>query len=237
MKVWRLVAVLAYAFSFDGCGGSGGGGGLPGEFLTITAVGGSDYGGGPGSGNGGNGGAITGVAVGAMKVSASTSPPAAPTLPTPPTTGTELTNAMITAGTPIAGNILVSSTLQISAGVSPAVIASSTGDVVISGTLIGERGAGSTTIGVTVNAPAGTIYVLGELRTRGTAGAPDNPNGGAVILNAQRIIVTGTIDTSGEALPAGTGGNGGNLSMDTTGGGGTSLFLIGYLTTSGGPGG
>jgi hypothetical protein len=155
----------------------------------------------------------------------------------PPTLGTELTNPMITAGVPIAGNVLVSGTLQIASGTNPATITTNTGDVVIRGSLIAERSAGATTNAISINASAGTIYVLGSIIARGTAGTPDNQHGGDVTLTAQRIVITGTIDTGGLSRPASTGGNGGAVMLDTgivpsT----TILVLDGVIRTPGGAG-
>lgn len=232
MKGWKLAAIFLFGAAFDGCGGSHDDPSPP-PPLSILANGGGAFTQTTIS-TGGNGGAITAASSGAMKLFNSGNHPTRPTAPTPPATGTELTNAMITAGTPIVGNVLVSSSLQIAAGVNPAVITTNTGDVVIRGSLLGERSAGATTVGITVNAPAGTIYVIGSIRTKGTPGTPDNPNGGPISLTAQRIVVLGTLDSSGEALPAGTGGNGGAISMDTTGGGGTSLFLLGGAVNAAG---
>ena len=189
-------------------------------------------------GNGHSGGDLIARASGAIRLASVESGPSAPSLPAAPTTGTELTNAMITAGAPIAGNILVSSTLQIAAGVNPATITTNTGDVVIRGSLFGERSAGTVTNDIAISAPAGTIYVIGEIRTPGTAGAPVNPDGGDITLTAMRIVIAGSIDARGLSNPTGTGGNGGSVMIDTTGGGGTEiLFTSGSMAAMGGDGG
>lgn len=230
MNTRRLLLLGVFAFAFDGCGGGSSGG------TFLDASGGTASAKGIAGASGGGGGALNVHSAGVIKIGVSTGP-AAPALPQPPTTGTELTNAMIAAGTPIPGNILVSSTLQILGGPDPATITSSTGDIVILGTLIGERSAGTTTKAISISAPAGTIYVRGTLRTRGTAGSPDNPHGGDITLTAQRIVVTGTIDAGGEDEPGGVGGDGGNLLLDTTGAGGTDVLCRGkLLTTVGGAG-
>jgi hypothetical protein len=207
------------------------------DSLTISAVGGNTTAPALVVATAGTGGAITAAATGPMNLGNTATLPAAPALPTPPATGTELTNALITAGAPIAGNVLVSSTLQIAAGVNPAVITTNSGDVVILGSLIAERSAGAATNGIQINAPAGTIYVLGSISATGTAGAPDNPNGGGVALTATRIVVTGTIDTSGEIETAGPGGLGGAVMLDTTAVGGSFIYFTGgFIRSAGGNG-
>ncbi|HVE43262.1 MAG TPA: hypothetical protein VNM14_25525 [Planctomycetota bacterium] len=182
----------------------------------------------------GTGGSVTVGATGPINLGSGATIPSAPALPSAPGTGTELTNAMI--GTTVVGNILISSTLQITGAANPAVITTNNGDVVISGTLIAERGAGATTNGITINAPAGTIYVLGAIRASGTAGAPDNPNGGAVALLANRIVMTGSIDTSGETEAAAPGGLGGQVSLLAGPSGEFVYFTGGSIVTSGGSG-
>lgn len=145
---------------------------------------------------------------------------------------------MIIAGAPIAGNVLISSTLQIAAaGVNPAAIVTNTGDVVVRGTLIAERSSGSTTNAINISAPSGTIYILGSIQTSGTPGTIDNPNAGNLSLTAKRIVVDGTVDASGEASTTAAGGHGGTVTLDTTGAGGTDiLFTGGILKTAGGSG-
>jgi hypothetical protein len=237
----RLAAVALTLLAFAGCHedptvvsvlvGPGS------DLLTINARGGNTSAPALVVAAAGTGGDVKAFATGAMNLGSAGSVFAAPAVPVAPATGTELTNAMITAGTPIAGNVLVSSTLQIAAGVFPAAIATNNGDVVILGSLIAERGAGATTNSITISAPAGTIYVLGSIRASGTAGAPDNPNGGSVTLTAARIVLTGSIDTSGELEAAAAGGNGGAVLLDTTAAGGSFIsFTSGSIASSGGNG-
>jgi hypothetical protein len=205
------------------------------DALTLTAEGGaSSVPAGVVAGAGG-GGAVQMLATGPINLGNAATIPAAPALPSSPATGTELTNALI--GTTVVGNIFVSSTLQISGAANPAVIATNTGDVVILGSLIAQQSAGPTMNGITINAPAGTIYVFGAIQASGTAGVPDNPNGGAVTLNALRIVVTGSIVTSGETESVGAGGSGGAVMLNTTAAGGSSIFFTGgSIVTSGGSG-
>src|SRR5687767_1345266 len=122
----RWVA-LSLALIIPACGGGSSGSGAP--PLTILATGGGSV-----NGAGGQGAKITLRSAGA--ITSAEGAPGAPALPAVPATGTELNNGMIAAGTPVAGNILVSPTLQIAASVNPAVITTNTGDVVIHGTLI-----------------------------------------------------------------------------------------------------
>lgn len=236
MTPLRLGLLVLMACALAGCGKSSSSDKSPPDLLRIEATGGSAD---SDSllGSGGGGGDLTVRASGTLQFAVGENGPAAPSLPAAPTTGTELTNAMITAGTPIAGNVLVSSTLQINAGVNPAVITTNTGDVVILGSLIGERSAGTATNGITIQAPAGTIYVLGAIQTSGTAGTPDNPHAGNLSLTAQRIVITGTVDARGEDNSAALGGDGGSVTVDTTGGGGTEvLYAGGAILSSGGLG-
>src|SRR5579863_8401168 len=126
----------------------------PPEPLHISAAGGtttSDT----FLGTGHSGGKISMFAAGSIMVTAAAQGPSTPALPSAPSTGTELTNAMIIAGTPIAGNVRVSSTLQIAAGVNPATVTTNSGDVVISGNLIAERSTNTITNSVSISAPSG----------------------------------------------------------------------------------
>jgi hypothetical protein len=185
---------------------------------------------------GGSGGDITVRASEAVQFASAETGPSTPSLPAAPTTGTELTDAMIATGSPIAGNILISSTLRIAAGVNPATITTNDGDIVISGSLLGERSAAAKTNGISISAPAGTIYVLGEIRTPGTAGTPQNPDGGDITLTAMRIVIAGSIDARGLADLKGSGGNGGAVTIDTTGGGTEVLYTAGSIVAMGGDG-
>lgn len=153
-----------------------------------------------------------------------------------PAGGTELTNAMIVAGTPIAGSVRLSSTLQITGAGNPATL-TATGDVIIAGSLIAERGVGATTNSIVINATSGTIYIEGSVLACGSPGAPDNPNGGNVTLNGQRIVVYGSIDTRGESSSSGPGGNGGAIRFDSLFPGGLDILVSGgVLNSNGGSG-
>lgn len=217
------------------CGGGGGGGGGGGSSFSVSSAPGSA------SGSATAGAASAGLAGSFLAYSrgdihfGQVSPPPVPTLPTPPTTGTVVTTAILAA--PPAnfgadGNLLINGAVT-TPGTGIIGIAATRGDIVVSGSLQSSGAAAPDTI--VLSAPVGTVYITGSVRT--TLGKTAGANGGALLVQARRIIVTGSIDTSADSNAAGDGGRGGVVSFDTTGAaGGTSIYALGSIHTSGGTG-
>lgn len=183
-------------------------------------------------GTGGAGGVVDIRSIGDLKVGGSTVAPSKPTAPVAPafsaTTGADVTFP----AAPGTGNLFVRNTLTTPGG--PETISTSNGDIVVTGTL--RAGAPADTL--TLSAPAGTVYISGKIITSTTGVGPNGNAGAIVLINAARIVVTGTIDTRGQSVLAGIGGDGGDVTLDTTGSaGGSAIFMIGgTLNTAGGSG-
>jgi hypothetical protein len=158
--------------------------------------------------------------------------PARATIPTAPATGTVLTSLSGTTAT--ADTIILSGPVTTTGG-GNVEVTSTDGDIVISGTLTTED-LGPNRAGITLNAPLGTIYVTGALRTSGADGTPDGDGGGSIVLSARRIVITGTVDASGEDSAASSGGNAGSIQIGTTGQEPTEIFVTGTIVASGGSG-
>ena len=144
--------------------------------------------------------------------------PTAPAVPAAPTMGTTLP---IIAGplstTAVAGTVLISGTVVGDAS-GTVTITSNGGDIVVSGSLTsGDVVPGpSVPDNITLNAPNGTVYVLGTISTRNTDGTLDGDAGGTVTINAMRIVLTGTIDTRGEDSSLATVGDGGAVTLSSS---------------------
>ena len=131
-----------------------------------------------------------------------------PRTPVAPTTGNELDNADVVAGSPSTATSFSPRTLQIvatGAGTTHT-ITSNNGDIVINGTLIAERSTGTTTNSITLSAPAGTVFIHGTVQATGTPGVIDNPDGGTITINAARVVVTGYHQRQRRVEPRGAGG-------------------------------
>jgi hypothetical protein len=203
--------------------------------LTITTDGGS------GSdtsvavgGTGGAGGAIQAFVTLDLNCGAPTTTLVLPTTPSAPTTGTAINPGDLSGADVLgAGNLILSGSVDATTGNRS--ITSTTGDIVISGTLRSSDAAGAYG-DLTLTALNGTIYVTGTIRTGNWDGVQDGEAAGALTLNARRIVITGTIDASGEGQTAGggDGGDGGTVNVMISGGGDHIYFTAGSITSSGG---
>ena len=172
MTARRLSAFAALLIALTGChddpevvtilvGGTATG-------LTIEAVGGSSTATAPAvaaTGAGGNGGAVNLSSNETMNVGVVFTALTAPTAPTAPATGTTIATGAIAADINQAGNVLLSGIYTDGlSGAPPRLIQSTTGDIVLSGTLTAfDPGAGATQA-ITLDAPNGTVYITGTLR-------------------------------------------------------------------------
>ena len=89
--------------------------------------------------------------------------------------------------------------------------------------------------GLTLQAPAGTVYVAGTIDADGTAAGPA---GGAITISAQRIVITGSVSASG--ADGTVGGDGAAVTLaarDLMFLGGAVRLHGGAGTTAGGRGG
>lgn len=104
---------------------------------------------------------------------------AAPDAPAVPS-GRALSDADLAADVGGSGTLVLGGALRTSGAGGLRTITSSDGDIVLSGTLT------AVAQGVTLNAPAGTVHLLGSLRAEG-----------AVTVAARRIVLSGLVDASG----------------------------------------
>src|SRR5204863_7525682 len=112
------------------------------------------------------------------------------------------------------GSILISGSVT-TAGTTPIVIQSTNGDIVVSGLLqSGDTGAAQSEIDLL--APNGTVYITGTVRTAGVDALSNGRSGGKLVINAARVVITGSIDTHGVAnttVAATNGGAGGDVDI------------------------
>jgi hypothetical protein len=218
MKVSRFAALAALSCAFAGCHDDP-------QVITVLVppavqsfvldtTGGSATSGTGLVGSGGSGGELRIYASGDVDLGTRSTVLTAPTPPAAPSTGTPLTAGL--AGVPTAGNLLLSGTLSLDTTANPAVFTSTTGDIVISGTLVADD-EGVNTDGITLNAPAGTVYISGTVRTASSDGTPDGDGAGPLVINARRIVITGAIDAGGEdhSGASGAGGGGGDVTLNS----------------------
>jgi hypothetical protein len=218
--------------------------------VTVLTTGGGASAAGPGSATGGNGGAIALQASGAVSIGTATIFPAPLAIPVvPPTTGTLLTSGSFVANTvfdvPL-GNILIEGAVTTDVPASGTrTIQADNGDIVVSGSLQSGQvtavsGSGQTIkvlANITLNAPQGTVYVTGSIHTGSVDGVLDGDSAGALTIVANRIIITGMLDTSGEENVTGLlGGSGGPITLTISTNGNGIFVPSGLITTQGGGG-
>ena len=142
----------------------------------------------------------TGTAAGSLSITSrggialSTSAPAG--APAAPSGGAAVSDADLSADLSRAETIRIDGT--VTAGGSDAVrtLTSTGGDIIIAGDLRGARAMGATQ-GLTLNAPAGTVYVVGSIDTSGEAAEGTGNAGGAITIAARSVVVTGRIEAAG----------------------------------------
>lgn len=201
--------------------------------LTFTANGGAASGN-ASSSFGGTGGDLDVLPRGNIFVGVNP-PTLTPALPAVPVTGTAIsswTNIL----TVNSGNAIVNGAITADTTGTNATLNVATGDLIVNGSITSADN-GATETNLVINVPAGTAWISGTLRTGNVDGILDGDSGGFVLINALRIIFTGTIDTRGENDAAGAGGSGGDVLFDTegTGTGQTSQLLVGgSMNLSGG---
>lgn len=200
--------------------------------FTFTGHGGSATGGNVATVDGGNGGFVSANALGPVFVGVNAAPQA-PDLPAAPTAGTVVGN-WTGVQTVANGNAIVSGAVTASPTAGAASLVCSEGDIVISGTLTaGDNGATETNL--TLSAPGGTVWITGSIRTGRVDATANGDSAGTLTVSALRIIFTGTIHGQGEDNPAGDGGQGADVILDTEGGNATSILLVGgSMDTTGG---
>jgi hypothetical protein len=168
---------------------------------------------------------------GGSVTSGETQPSAIPALPPPPTNGTVLA-ALSTDYTQASGNILIPGTITAS-GAATRTITATQGDIVVSGAILSGQNAGSQ-INLALSAPHGTIFVTGFILTGSADGVANGTPSGSVSLTASLVLVTGSIDATGEANTAGAGAAGGAVTINTSSGSG--IVLAGSIVLNGGNG-
>jgi hypothetical protein len=119
--------------------------------------------------------------------------PSAPLVPAIPAEAATVTAASLVTDVTTPRGARVGDAM--SGGAEPTrIITASSGDLFIEGTLR-SADLGSGRQGVTLAAPAGTVYIAGTVDTSG--GASSGQAGGPITITAQRVVVTGRLDSSG----------------------------------------
>lgn len=230
----RTFLGLGAALMLPACGGGGGGGGGRSDIVAtwIDLSGGSATGSiVPGTAGGGGAATSNLISTGDIRMGVTAAPPV-PTIPGVPTTGTAVTSLAADQTVP-RGNVIIDSTV-VGAGASTRTITASEGDIIVSGVLNAGQNAG-TQINLNLDAPLGTVFITGTVRTADIDGVPDGNRGGTLTITARKIVVTGQIDVSGEMNNAGNGGAAGALFLETqlvTGG--SDIIVSGTILAAGG---
>jgi hypothetical protein len=176
------------------------------------------------SGNASGGGTIQIVAQGAITLGASA--PAPPPVPEPSADAVAADSAALAADVTAGSSIRIDGTVTVDGNEAVRQITSTGGDLFVSGSLH-AGGAGATARGLRLSAPNGTVYVVGEVDTSGTSAGQ---GGGPIMIDAQRVVVTGAIAANGAGGP--NGGNGGVLTIVAA----DLVFLGGPVQARGGAG-
>jgi hypothetical protein len=213
----------------DGSGGTGAGGG--GDDKTLAAW--SDLGqaeislqGGAASSAGGqahSGGLLHLISKGGINIDPGAPPAAVPPIGQPGSDAMTVNKAVLGADVSAPGSVRISGSVA-SSGSDAVRQISAGGDIFVDGTL---RAAdlGATRQGLTLQAPNGTVYITGSIDT---SGASPGQAGGALVVLAQQIVITGKLITRGGR--GATSGDAGTITLTATG----SLFASGLLDASGG---
>lgn len=210
--------------------------------LGVTSSGGNAAATGTGinAGTGGAGGGLSCFAQFLLSIATLTTQPLAPSAGTAPApAGGDTIVAAATADVSVPGSVFVDATITTADDVGDGIITleSLNGDVVVSGTLTAfDGGAGISPDHLRLLAPNGTVWITGTVRTANTAALAGGDGAGNVIISAARVVITGTLDTRGEAAssPNDVGGDGGTVAITSTAGG--VLLGAGTILTSGGDG-
>jgi len=235
MMLRRLALLFALALLVPACGGGGDESEPPPPAPATFVL----------QANGGiaTGSAVPGASIGGQcplfqisaggSVTAGIAPlPSMPPLPVPPTSGT-VVSSLAADVNQSSGNVLLPGTVT-ATGASIRTVTAAHGDIVVSGSLVSGQNAGAQ-VNLALNAPQGTVYVPGAIRTGSVDGVQDGTASGTLSITASRIVVTGTIETTGEANSSGAGAAGGSVTL-TTSPSGTDILLNGQFLLSGGNG-
>jgi hypothetical protein len=186
------------------------GGGTPWVDLPHARV--SVAGGAAPEGDAGSGGAVRVVSSGGIVLGPAAGGLQAPAVPAPPAGGAVLDARALDADVTRAETISIKGVVEAGGDGATRTITSTTGDVVIEGTL---RASASRSIAL--RAPAGTVFVTGAIvTTAADDGVLDGDDGGAITIDARQVVITGQLHTRGERNAAGDGGGGGAITITAT---------------------
>ncbi|HVZ89779.1 MAG TPA: hypothetical protein VHG72_22655 [Polyangia bacterium] len=175
-------------------------------------------------GQGQNGGTVHLVSVGDISFDPTQPPVTAPSIPAPTAGATAIDTSALVADTSTPGDAVINGTATTGGGDAVRKITVG-GDLYLVGTLAaGDAGGGRQ--GITIQA-SGTIYISGKLDASGASG--NGEAGGAVQLQANQVIVTGSLLTSGGDGPT-TGGAAGAIGIKTS----QAVTLAGTVEAFGG---
>jgi hypothetical protein len=174
-------------------------------------------------GRGQDGGSVHLLAQGGIALDSALAIPAAPVVPAAPAGATVATAVALAADLTVDGSLIVAGDLaadgsdavrQISAG----------GDIFVEGSLrAADLPEGCQ--GLTLRAPAGTVYITGVIDTSGAAGG--GQDGGPITIVAQRVVVTGQLISAGS--DGSYAGDAGPVTITSTQG----IYLAGLNATGG----
>jgi hypothetical protein len=214
----------AGAIGSAGAGGAIAMAGMGGGYAPPAGVWWIVDGGDAASGRASGGGAIRVVAQGAVTLGAAPAPP--PPLPALPADALIVDSAGLGADVTAVGAIRIDGHVVAGGAGATRQITSSAGDIFVSGDLRGGDD-GGVARALRLEAPNGAVYVTGTIDTAGTAAGQ---GGGAIVLVARRVVVTGALSANGKDGPMG--GGAGAVTVTAT----DLVFLGGPVQARGGAG-
>src|SRR6185436_3192026 len=201
----RVLLLALAAAAIPACGGASGAGGGGGSSSNA---------GGKASGpatltTGGSGNNVSIFAEGPITFG-ETKAAAQSATPPAPAAAPEITD--LSADVTLVGSRQITGTLTGSGGATRVITVG--GDLLISGKLLSGQDGGAQ-INLRINAPDGTVFVSGSIIGTSQDGTSDGTSGGNITITANRIVLTGEIESRGEKNTAGGGGDGGIVLLDT----------------------
>jgi len=201
--------------------------------LGLFAAGGNASSSAGTDGVGGAGGNFKVTTNGLISLGSPSFVPSAPAIPATPTVFESLPSSPLPVTTTAVGSIELTGILT-TAAVATVTVTSSNGDIVVDGSLQ-SAAVGAAQTNIVLQAPNGTVYISGTIRTAGADGLSNGQPGGNETIAAARVVITGSIDAHGVANTAGGGGNGGTVAVSSSSG---PIYLTaGSVVTSGGAAG
>jgi hypothetical protein len=170
------------------------------------------------------GGDVHLVSAGGVSIDPGFQVPAAPPVAAAPADATVVAAGGLVSDVTAAGSVSVPKNVT-TGGTDPVRVVTAGGDIFIDGTLR-TVDLGGARQGLTLNAPSGTVYVTGSIDTSGASGA--GQAGGALTINAHRLVVTGSLVTVGGG--GSTAGSAGAITVKVA----DAAYFLGTVDAAGG---